>query len=384
MSISSIQDNQKAEPRFFIRRGIRLIISLLAVLVVLTLWGEANNLDLRFSSQFFSAEKGWFLAETFPWNWLYEYGEIPGILVSVLSFVFWTYSSTKQKLTVLRPYLLICGMTPIIASALLVNVVLKDHTGRPRPREIVQFSGNWEYKPALQTGIPGRGHSFPCGHCSIAFTLISGVVFWRRSRKFALSSLSLGLAYGMLMSIARIAQGGHFLSDALWSLGVVLLTLATLYYFVYKPPRTENNAVMHFTSKQKWNIITGVVLFISVLVLFVWTRRPFYKEHTASFEINPKSAKLEVFVPETWKIEPPVYDDVAKGSFLLLIQGFAPPYTTHYLSFSTETVETLIRLRFKETVDGYNRRFNQIFELRLPQRLRGHIVFNDSMHALKE
>lgn len=383
MNISSNQENQFAEPRLFIRRGIWLIISLLAVLVGLTHWSEAIDLDLRFSSQYYSAEKGWFLADSFPWNWLYEYGEIPGIIVAILSLVLWMYSRTNLKLAVLRPYLLICGLTPIIASVLLVNVILKDHSGRPRPREIVQFNGNWEYKPALKTGIPGRGHSFPCGHCSIAFTLISGVVFWRRSRKFALSSLSIGLAYGLLMSIARIAQGGHFLSDALWSLGVVLLTVTALYYFVFQPPRTENNPALPFTKKQKWNLTTGVTLFFVVLVLFVWTRRPFYKEHSASFEINPEAAQMEVFVPETWTVKSTEFDDSEKGRFNLIIQGFAPPYTTHYLSFSTESVESLTRLRFKETVEGYNRKFHQIFEIRLPQRLKGHIVFNDSLHTSK-
>ena len=200
----SIQNFSQSQSGYYIVRGVLLICLLIFILVGLTYWGEANNFDLRFSAEFFNEEKEWFLAETPPWNWFYEYGVIPGVLVSILSFFTWIYSRTNKKLAILRPYFLICALTPIIASALLVNVVLKDHTGRPRPREIKQFSGNWEYLPALQTGIPGRGHSFPCGHCSIAFILTSGVVFWRHSRKFAILSLSLGLVFGILMSIARI------------------------------------------------------------------------------------------------------------------------------------------------------------------------------------
>jgi len=239
--LPSIQNLSQSQSGYYIVRGVLLICLLIFILVGLTYWGEANNFDLRFSAEFFTEENEWFLAETPPWNWLYEYGVIPGILVSILSFFTWVYSRTNKKLAILRPYFLICALTPIIASALLVNVVLKDHTGRPRPREIKQFSGNWEYLPALQTGIPGRGHSFPCGHCSIAFTLTSGVVFWRHSRKFAILSLSLGLVFGILMSIARIAQGGHFITDAMWSLGVVWLTLTALYYFVYQPPGLKTN-----------------------------------------------------------------------------------------------------------------------------------------------
>ena len=332
----SIRNLSHSQSSYYFVRGILLIFLLIFILVGLTFFGEANNFDLRFSSEYFTDEKQWFLAKSPPWIWLYDYGVIPGIFLSIISFLTWIFSHTKKKLAILRPYLLICALTPIIASALLVNVVLKDHTGRPRPREIKQFSGNWEYLPALQIGIPGRGHSFPCGHCSIAFTLTSGIVFWRLSRKFAILSLSLGLIYGILMSLARIVQGGHFITDAMWSLGVVWLTLTTLYYFVYKPPRTEQKPVMRFTLKRKLNVSIGVILFLSVLAVFTWMRRPFYKEHIAVFEIEKDVSQLEFFVPEKWKMEPVKYEASKNGEFLLLVKGFAPPYTTHYLSYSIE------------------------------------------------
>ena len=373
MNISSPQIESKSEPRFFIVRGILLMSLLLIVLVGLTLWGETHDFDRRFSEQFFSAENGWFLANSFPWSWLYDYGEAPGIIFSLISFFLWMFYRTNSGWSKLRPYLLICAITPFIASLLLVNVVLKDHTGRPRPREIVQFNGNWEYKPVLEAGVPGRGHSFPCGHCSIAFTLTAGIVFWRRSRKFALSSLSLGLAYGMLMSLARIVQGGHFLSDTLWSLGVVWLTLLGLYYFVFQPPRTENNPVSVFSKKQKWKIIGGISIILAVLVLFTWTRRPFYKEQSDSFNISKKIEQIKIQFPATWKLEQSVFEDRYNGLFLLEIQGFAPPKTTHYLSFSTVAVESILTLRFKENVVGYQREFQQTLALRFPEHLRGRV-----------
>ena len=350
---------------------------LIFILVGLTFWGEGNNFDLRFSAHFFTDEKQWFLTKSPPWIWLYEYGVIPGIFLSIISFLTWIFSHTKKKLAILRPYLLICALTPIIASALLVNVVLKDHTGRPRPREIKQFSGNWEYLPALQIGIPGRGHSFPCGHCSIAFTLTSGIVFWRLSRKFAILSLSLGLIYGILMSLARIVQGGHFITDAMWSLGIVWLTLTTLYYFVYQPPRTEQKPVMRFTLKRKLNVSIGVILFLCVLAIFTWMGRPFFKEHNAVFEIEKDVSQLEFFVPEKWEMEPVKYEASKNGQFLLLVKGFAPPYTTHYLSYSIEKVEDLIKVHFKESVEGYHREFSHTFELILPKKFKGHTKFND-------
>ena len=380
----SILNLSQSQSGYYLVRGILLTCLLIIILVGLTFWGEANNFDLRFSAEFFTDGNQWFLAESPPWNWLYEYGVIPGIFVSILSFFTWIYSRSNKKLAILRPYLLICASTPIIASALLVNVVLKDHTGRPRPREIQQFSGNWEYLPALKTGIPGRGHSFPCGHCSIAFTLTSGVVFWRLSRKFAILSLSLGLIYGILMSIARIAQGGHFITDAMWSLGIVWLTLTTLYYFVYQPPRTEQKPVMQFTLKRKLNFSVGVIIFLSVLAMFTWMRRPFYKEHNAIFEIEKDVSKLEFFIPEKWEMDQVKYEGPENGDFLLMVRGFAPPYTTHYLSYSIEKVENLIKINFKESVVGYHRNFHHKFKLRLPQKLKGHTKFNDYLNPLTD
>ena len=373
MNLFSEHNDLKPGSNFFISRGISLISLLVLVLVGLTLWGEAHDLDRSFSAQFFSDKNNWFLADISPWNWLYDYGIIPGVLVSVISILILINTRAKSSWSSLRPYLFICALTPFIASLLLVNIVLKDHTGRPRPREITQFSGNWKYKPVLEAGIPGRGHSFPCGHCSIAFTLTSGIVFWQRSRKFALTSLALGMTYGLLMSYARIVQGGHFLSDAFWSLGVVWFTVISLYYFVFQPPRREYNPIANYTKRQKWKIVASTTIFLAVLSIFIWTRRPFYKDHIGSFEILTSVKQLNIHLPDKWKIESPIFEVRQNGIFLLEIRGFAPPHTTHYLNFSSKTNESTAKLLFKETVDGYQRGFRQILKLRLPERYKGHL-----------
>jgi len=175
------------------------------------------------------------------------------------------------------------------------------------------------------------------------------------------------------MSYARIVQGGHFLSDALWSLGVVWLTLLTLYYFVFQPPRSENKPVSAFSKQQKWKMFGGTAIVLALLALFVWTRRPFYKEHIGSFEILTNVKQLNIHLPDNWKVETPIFEVRQNGIFILEIRGFAPPHTTHYLSFSSKTNESTAKLLFKETVDGYQRGFRQILKLRLPERYKGHL-----------
>ena len=49
-------------------------------------------------------------------------------------------------------------------------------------------------------------------------------IYRRRRPLLARNWLISGICFGILMSIARIAQGGHFLSDNLWAFGMVYLT----------------------------------------------------------------------------------------------------------------------------------------------------------------
>ena len=40
-------------------------------------------------------------------------------------------------------------------------------------------------------------------------------------------------------------------------------------------------------------------------------------------------------------------------------------------------VENFVKIHFKETVDGYHRKFRHTLELRLPKILKGNVKFND-------
>jgi membrane-associated PAP2 superfamily phosphatase len=50
--------------------------------------------------------------------------------------------------------------------------------------------------------------------------------------------MAIGLIFGTLMSVARIAQGGHFLSDTVWAWGIVhlcALVLVSLLKIAHEP-----------------------------------------------------------------------------------------------------------------------------------------------------
>jgi len=56
------------------------------------------------------------------------------------------------------------------------------------------------------------------------------LLFLKRSRAKAAAVLAVGIGYGSLMGYARIAQGAHFLSDIVWSFGIVYLTTHAVFY----------------------------------------------------------------------------------------------------------------------------------------------------------
>jgi len=113
---------------------------------------------------------------------------------------------------------------------------MKDYWGRPRPIQIREFVGQWEYRQVLSAGTPGKGKSFPCGHATMGFIFLSLCFLRRRSRAVAASGLIAGIGLGGVVSAGRVVQGAHFLSDAVWSLGIVIIVSAALYYLILRIP----------------------------------------------------------------------------------------------------------------------------------------------------
>ena len=62
-----------------------------------------------------------------------------------------------------------------IGAGLIVNVVLKEHWGHPRPSDLFEFGGDGIYLPPWAKGPAGNGESFPSGHAAIGFSFFA---FW--------------------------------------------------------------------------------------------------------------------------------------------------------------------------------------------------------------
>jgi membrane-associated PAP2 superfamily phosphatase len=75
----------------------------------------------------------------------------------------------------------------------------------------------------------------------MAYSVASGFAFYPYLPRLAIGALLLGTAFGTLTGVARIAQGGHFVTDVLWSGITVFIVIAVLYYFVFRIPERSDD-----------------------------------------------------------------------------------------------------------------------------------------------
>lgn len=108
----------------------------------------------------------------------------------------------------------------LLGVCLVVNQGLKEHVGRPRPQQVRPFGGPSDYVPvgSLSRACE-RNCSFVSGHAATGF-VIAGFGLWgvRRVRRRWWAA---GALLCLLLGAARVAQGGHFASDVVFSLLVM-------------------------------------------------------------------------------------------------------------------------------------------------------------------
>jgi lipid A 4'-phosphatase len=220
-----------ARVRLARRDGVFLIATAIAVTVLFAV----TPLDIAAARVFYrpDALDHWPLAKELPWSALYRLA--PWITAALVLSGLAALGSGNW-----RRHGIFLLLSVVVGPGLLVNTVLKDHWGRPRPRDVVEFGGPLRYRPAPLPGGEG-GASFPCGHCSVGFLFAAGWWMWKRRRPArAWGSLALGLIAGFALGLGRMAAGGHFLSDVVWSALLALGVAHVLYYYVLRVPVYES------------------------------------------------------------------------------------------------------------------------------------------------
>jgi membrane-associated PAP2 superfamily phosphatase len=167
---------------------------------------------------------------------LYRYAPVPGLILGVGGATLAVLSLFIRRLGPLREPCAFLALLLAFGPGLLVNGILKASWDRPRPCELVEFGGHEEFVSVLS--IERRGthcsKSFPSGHASMGFYLLApGFLLYKQKRHWSITFFLIGLAYGLLVGLARVAQGSHFPSDVVWA-GAMVYFPGVMVWYVFQ------------------------------------------------------------------------------------------------------------------------------------------------------
>ncbi|MCX6249694.1 MAG: phosphatase PAP2 family protein [Bacteroidetes bacterium] len=282
--------------KFIKNQAFKDFAIIILLLGVITLVFRYTNTDIALQRYFYSPEKGWLLQYKPFWDFIYRFGIFPGYFLAFAGLIMITLSYWNVKYIHYRKASMVLVFTIVVGPGVLVNLLLKDHTGRPRPREITEFGGTEKYVCVCEKGDTNEGKSFPCGHCSMGFYLAIPYLFLRnRKRLLACSFLVLGIGYGVIIGIARMMAGGHFASDVLWAGGLVWLIALTGHYLFRVDKPIEMKILSSEDQKKKARRITlamGILLPIITIGLLLATpyisSKQFHVTNSELAKIRPR------------------------------------------------------------------------------------------------
>lgn len=227
-------------------RGTAIYAGLLAAAVALFLL--LPRTDLLASGLFYVRGHGFVLAHWPPVELIFH--AVPwiawGIVLVVAAGAAWLFLTGRPLWRLDRKALLFIALSLALGPGLLANTVLKDHWGRARPVQVEEFGGSHHFTPApLPATQCARNCSFVSGHAALGFSLVAFafLVPPGRSRRRAISA---ALAFGGLVGLVRIAQGGHFLSDVVFAGLLVFGTTAVLYWWIVEADGLARPALLRF------------------------------------------------------------------------------------------------------------------------------------------
>jgi membrane-associated PAP2 superfamily phosphatase len=267
------------------RRGRReLLVELalpLAALLAATAVFWLTPLDLAAADRFRTPCCAWPVAERPFWHFLYLYGIFLGVALTAAALVILPLSYWyPRRLHRWRRPALFLVLVAAIGPGLLVNGLFKDHYGRPRPREVQALGGTEPFRPVWLPGPDPDAKSFPCGHCAMGFYLATPYLILRRRRRgLALAFAGAGLAAGGLLGVARMAAGGHFLSDVVWSGGIVWLVAVALHRLlgVDRALEAPDAPAHHARDPRKARLVTGIAGgLLAALLAFALLATPYF------------------------------------------------------------------------------------------------------------
>ncbi len=192
-----------------------------------------SPLDIPVSSFFFKG--GAFSNHPF-FVFIYTYGEYPALGIVGLSALLIPLTYLFNSLKKYRIIFYFLALNLFLGGYLVNEKLFKEHFGRPRPKQTTLFGGEEPYRPIYKPDISFKVRplkSFACGHATAGFYFLA-VAKLKKERRWRKFWTIFALITGGLLGLARIAQGGHFLSDVLTSITLMWGSATLLEHFLLR------------------------------------------------------------------------------------------------------------------------------------------------------
>lgn len=354
MSINNHMSDTAARKgrRFFFSLDFLIPVWLFAITVFVF---RQINLDWQVQNAFYNNASGWFLKNHPVFRFVYHYGNIPALLLAIGGLLLFGLSFQVRRFTRWRRIGLFLTLAMLLGPGLIINAILKDNWGRPRPRNVIDYGGKYKYEQVLSVDPSSPGLSFPCGHCSMGFFLmVPWFVLRKRKAALALTSLLTGIGYGALIGAARMAQGGHWCSDVIVSGLIVYLTGAVLFYVLKLDRDIWFSPGPQKMSPRKRALISLIVaVTLVLLVIGVILATPYSQKKTfKSIDVPSQSDLPNLVLVELEEAELEIQSN-PRIFFKQETQGFGFPSSRLTPVFEQSSSGDTLRVRFSQTRKGF-------------------------------
>ena len=203
-----------------------IILSVLVLLAIFLTIGP--SFDLFITSFFYKGNNQFFLQSYYTITVLFRDILLPIILIYILVLPIASKLTLIKKIFFNYSFLLkdiiFIWIIFFINLIIVINLFFKTFWGRARPEDVLQLGGKFNFSPWYQISDACASNcSFVSGDAAVGFSIII-LSFVTKNIKYTY----LSIIFGSLLGLIRIAEGGHFVSDIVFS--AIIIYLLTFFF----------------------------------------------------------------------------------------------------------------------------------------------------------
>ncbi|MEJ2040804.1 MAG: hypothetical protein P8X55_18025, partial [Desulfosarcinaceae bacterium] len=209
--------------------------------------------------------------------------------------------------------------------------------------------------------------------CTMGFLFVTLAFCLPVNRKIAIGGASFGLLYGSLMGVTRAVQGAHFFTDALWSLGAVLVVALLLNDIVL--PLVERSLIRSraLSRRRLWLYGACLAVLAAAIAAAFLTRRPYVNHSHLNFQVPASARKVVIRSEFDFTREVIRYSD-PPAKLSVLAQGFGWFNANEQIKFRPSYTDGCLTIVITATPHSYFSELHHEISLRLPQAFKDHIA----------